>query len=215
MRIISKQKDYFDSSGFIDPTLIYKRDEIKIDLEKEKEFLKKFVFPSSDIKYNRKTERWEEEFGFVYIFFCGKIYCGARMLRPYKSAWVFGKEIKNIYNLKKNAFGNLRFFEFFNLHGIDYHELHLKYDCPILTYLKPRYGSDAGNLIKNGMLSQYGFASVLDPFQARQAIEQFLRNDLAKELDVPVKISDKDRAKAHGYNEWSFRKDTPPNRKVK
>jgi hypothetical protein len=79
MRIISKQKDYFDSSGFIDPTLIYKRDEIKIDLEKEKEFLKKFVFPSSDIKYNRKTERWEEEFGFVVGKFIAAQECLGRI----------------------------------------------------------------------------------------------------------------------------------------
>ena len=54
-------------------------------------------------------------------------------------------------------------------------------------------------------LKLFGFAGVIDPWQAYQQIDMWLGSQLAKEEDNMVKLSDKEIIAKHGFDEVSFR----------
>ena len=87
-------------------------------------------------------------------------------------------------------------------------QLQFKYRTPIVH---ATFGFELGigqahRIKTNSRLSEVEFQKVIDPYQMYQKIETFLANDLAQELNPPVKIEDKYKIPAHGFDKWSFRK---------
>lgn len=214
MKITSSFKDFYDgAAGGYDPTCHY----IRTEISKEQKNFKTFSLFRRD-----SHDKIQES---VMVFFCGERYIGIKIA----DRWYYNTKAKEIYEkdraeTKKPTgkwarysfsywYGN-KTPSFFESFGPDQHKINLEFDAPVVIYHSGPYNQN--HLIVNGNLSKVGFGSAVDPFQAYQRIEQFLRNDLAKELDIPIKISDKDRITAHGFDiKTSFRKDTPPTRKQK
>lgn len=87
----------------------------------------------------------------------------------------------------------------------DWTEFCLKYKCPVIR-LNP--DSDEGRKIQlNPCLKDIRFFKRLDINQAFQQINQFFGTYLTRPEKEPRPISDKDKAKNHGFDKWSFRKE--------
>ncbi len=78
-------------------------------------------------------------------------------------------------------------------------------DCPVFLL---RTVDGSSSLTRNPCLADLDFQRILDPFSARQAIETYLGNELAKELHPPQPISDEDMRDMKGFDGASFK--TPP-----
>ncbi len=199
MRIISKFRDYYDNAGPVDYSYTWNRQLI------EDEDLGKYCWTGPS---GKDIDRY------VTIFFCGKVYLGVELvtekhpLLGWKREWFWGDK------LLEKLEGNKVWKGMYALHhGIqNCHDLNLKYNSPIITIEGRSWRHNNGFI--NGNLSDYDFAKQINPYDARQMIEQFLRNDLVVEMK-PQQLDDKYRIAAHGFDKWSFRKDTPPTRKQK
>lgn len=206
MRIISNFKDYYDGvqRTAMDPTLIYKRNQ---------------VFHEEDRGYFRLNRHWSDETEVFKIGFCGKFYFIGRI--PNSKDWLYGEELAaginnpfDKYYDDGGASGVIR-----AGHGKEDHTLFLKYDCPLFVYGKldkkpPSWRDTPRGIFANCNLETYGFFKIFDAFTAYQMIAQYISNNLARQEDPPP-LSDKLKVQAHGFDKWSFRKDTPPTRKNK
>jgi len=79
-----------------------------------------------------------------------------------------------------------------------------------------RYSS---SVIINPILSVVMMHRIIDPFSTFNSIERYLTNELAKrdvKRDQSIKdnpVPDKIKAESHGFNKWSFRKESTKNKK--
>jgi len=60
----------------------------------------------------------------------------------------------------------------------------------------------------NPSLRNLGFDTLMAPSQIGQELMMFFGN-IASPDDTPIKIADKDRIAQHGFDKWSFRKQSP------
>ena len=80
---------------------------------------------------------------------------------------------------------------------------HLRYESPVILMLA---GDRDVTVEINPCLRNYGFQAVVDPNTAYQTLDQYLGNELARQLDpIPVRTQDLIRD-AHGFDQTSFRK---------
>lgn len=199
MRIISKFRDYYDNAGSVDFSYNWNRQLIE----------------DNDLsRYSWTSPSGKDIDRYVTIFFCGKTYLGVELvtakhpLLGWKYDWFWGDK------LVEKLEGNKVWKEMYlRQHGIqNCHEINLKYNSPIVIAEGRKWKHEVGFI--NGDLSKYNFAKQINPYEARQMIETFLRNDLAVEMK-PQQLDDKYRIAAHGFDKWSFRRQDPPNRKCK
>lgn len=94
----------------------------------------------------------------------------------------------------------------------DLSELHRRFRAPVLCLQKD--GPFYVQARVNPRLTDYGFQSVIPPAQAWQAIDQYLGNEMAQQVD-PAPLSDDLRRDAHGFDVWSFKNPDPPKRKTR
>lgn len=200
MRIISKFHDYYDNAGQVDFSFPWNRKEI------EDESLTRYGWTSPSGKDIDRT---------ITIMFCGKTYFGVQLPteKPkngnWKYEWFWGDKLLDRIE------GNKVWKGMYSLHhGIqNCHDINLEYNSPIIAIEGRDYWNHTTAYV-NANLGRYDFAKQINPYDARQMIETFLRNDLAVEMK-PQQLDDKYRIAAHGFDKWSFRKDTPPTRKQK
>jgi hypothetical protein len=211
MKIHSNFHDYYDGAfGSIDPTFHWTRKTETI--RKDDNITKNFIFPNN--KYRVSTGQISAYYHFAYIFFCGTIYCAMKK----DDVWYYGEEadrnyVREVLDYAKTAE------KFFYNHGRDCQQINLFHNSPIIAYTRESiYQLDKSisrGIFKNVPLNFYNFQKAVDPYQARQKIEIFLRNDLVFEPSIKS-VSDKIKVLAHGMDPvWSFRNPDPPKRKRK
>ena len=61
-------------------------------------------------------------------------------------------------------------------------------------------------LVKNPILKDYDFASVVGPYEAYQEISVFLGNELSSQMDPNLDRTDKDIRDSKGFDDWSFKR---------
>lgn len=230
MRIIAKQKDYYDTAlGFgHDDTIVYARQEEilypkNVRDEKFPEEFKPLLCQSRIIQEdeNRVT------FKIITILFCGKLYGGIQVELSINT--VFGPKIfietfydeesllkflskyKIVISIedKKKSFWssnyNRTIKEQIKLRAdAKFFDLAIKYMSPIIVIEEGRY-SHKNTIIKNALLKKYQFYKVIDAYQAFQEIDMFLSGVLAPENRPVTEIADKYKIQEHGFDKWSFR----------
>jgi len=67
----------------------------------------------------------------------------------------------------------------------------------------------------NPCLKTFNFQTVVDPYTAYQELSMFLGNNMAQQLDPIPKTTDKLKAHAHGFDDWSFRTHKEDSKKSK
>lgn len=203
MKIYSSFRDYYDPSfEGTDTSISYNRKEESVT-DKDIENNYKFPYRSWVISRGKVRELVE----FVYVFFCGQIYCGVLI----ENKWHFNDKAREKYQEPKTFFGSQNKF-YQHING-NCHEINIRHDSPIIIYSDRNYGG--GKIKKNCNLSFFNFMSAIDPFQANQRIAMFLGNDLARDIYVD-NATNKDRILAAGFDlKESFRNLEPPKRKRK
>lgn len=105
------------------------------------------------------------------------------------------------------------------IHGKEDDTLFLKYNTPVYVISETwKYGNDK-TFIKDAILDDLDFISVIDPYTAFQELSMYLGDRLRFRDKDLIEISDKDKIASHGYDpKMSFRKDqhqSKPRRKKK
>jgi hypothetical protein len=227
MLIVSKFKDYYDSSvGLgIDKTIVYNRKKEHID---NSDFLKNInnlenvFFNSNNIfgehNINMRVDN-KEAYSFV-IGFCGKLYPGIILEKGTDKSFEKTKEF--IYDKKeaykelnfhiKGSYNNKRYEKCFNTNWniISKHDpidIHRKYNTPIFIWVSDRYHGNEDFII-NPRLKAYSFYKVFDSYTCFQEIQMFISGVLPQGDDVPqTDMSEKQKVNQYGFDEkYGFRK---------
>ena len=234
MRIISKQKDYYDSCMIhgMDLNLVYVRDTEETHIENKNigsnSDKTKFDKFHNGVFFNRRVLECAhplKEARQGEIAFCGKIY-------PYVSCdtdffYTFDDFKKHFdylgdHKYKKTYPKYLSYVKrYFEKNSVwEDESLFIEYHTPIFTVEKYEYWSSEVDrivyptiFIKNPILKKYQFYKVLDAFSTFQEIQMFLGNQLCDTTEAEMPVGgDIIVAQSKGYDKWSFRKE-PTKRK--
>ena len=205
MRIYSNFKDYYDIGlAYHDDSVVYER--------YTKEIEERIEVPSelkNPVLYSWKEESYDREIH-IYVV-CGEVFYVLRYARK------VGHPTENFIFTSFDDFQEYveeRSSWFISLHErrgpniIEFintlKQFQFKHKTPIVCAKIQKW--EKNKIEINSRLSEVEFQKVIDPYQMYQKIETFLANDLAQELNPPVKIEDKYKIQAHGFDKWSFRK---------
>lgn len=200
MRIHSDFKDYYDSAqGMgIDPAIRYLR------------------------RSQGHAVDWQEIFSHIttrtdyksfLVGFCGTLYPGLKRFPPMRDPEIFYSppEPVVVKQKRKRRYGYSRFTsvetfgDFWLSQGKQSDELFLKFKAPVFL-VHYQYISDRElTLETNPFLKPLEFQKVKDPFTAFQDIATYISNVLVVP-DKPDDIPDKFKVEQHGFDKWSFRK---------
>jgi len=230
MRIISNFYEYYDCFSDKESYSIYERKESEVSKDvdifqakKLKRLLRQDCFHGVSVKlhhYSHSTKRIDD-ISHNFMAVGGVLYPFIRLTLETPSKCYFNGQYQDLffYNsndlkaflkpFKLNKLWGLKEVEkeiedyfAYKINNLDKH--HLFYDAPILLFNKIR--SYNFSIVVNPCLKDYKFMTVMDNFTAAQSISQFIETVLVKEKNVPVKISDLDKVKQHGFDKkTSFR----------
>lgn len=214
MRIISKFYDYYDciQKFGIDKSIIYNREEqeIKNDLP---EVIKEFYRYRSGT-YHINTYNSARCFAVILI---DKCYFGLHL-----SDHIYDPNFKYVHHY---FYTKESFYKYLNDNNIKIDnnvyrgykdslpigcidigmDLAIKYKSPIFTYDFKEYGNEY-TFKKDTFLKEYQFYKVMEPLMIYQKIQMFVSGVLSTPEKEPWPISDKLKAESHGFDKWSFRK---------
>lgn len=229
MRVISKEKDYYDNIGFNSNYPVFVRKTQKLHPNKDG------VFVDLDSKENKVVNNVLSSIRYPYIIrkYDIKVFavhvCGYTKLIIYRLNKSFDNKknlieylLKNVKGFKKdlglytksfyvpfyyNGITSFNIFndDIFNKWEKEYNtntlnKLMYKFDSPIFMF-------DIIDkcIIINPILKDIGFQSLIDPYTMHQKIDMCLSNELVKEKDIP-EFNDILKRDMHGMNKWSFKK---------
>ena len=145
-----------------------------------------------------------------YVVFCGKLY---PVLSARSGWWDITKDNHWVKYSIMDICGHIKASPsiFPSVQNYDWTSFCIENKCPIII-ITPYYRDY--NVFCNPCLKHYGFYAAVSPFDAYQTLFQFISMVNTKPEKEPKPISDKLKATNHGFDKWSFRKDTPPKRKT-
>lgn len=208
MRVISSYKDFYDSAGFIDPSIVFVRKQVEVEVDIE------HPLPYSSIS------------GVGVLGFCGKFYPyihrGFEATTNEKTGVVTPEQHFYFYSVE--SFFASKFWEFETQHSWrrksleqsyrDYFanwkesdKLFIEADAPYFKITGFSYRNSKGKLKTNPSLVSMQFGKVMDAPSVFQAVQFYLTNQLVKTKD-PDEIDDKYRIAQHGFDKYSFRHPT-------
>ena len=215
MRIVSKQRDYYDGVQRTgqDLTLVYVRTPEEVHLNRGE-----WKFPS--FRYFGPIPYWSKT---CIIGFCGNIYPMIEMTYDEEKALCYSaKEVDDFLQrtLKKKSWerycGHAKYrlwncdqkraVEFFKECGKVKSSFKKMFDdkqCPIFV---AEHANVETVITYNALLRPYEFFRVMDPYTAFQEIAMFMSNFAVPQKPMPV-IPDKMKIHSRGFSEWSFRKE--------
>ena len=240
MYIVSKKKDYYDSVKRygIDKSIIYIRETKEEDNFTKINFPINFNRYYVDHLNNNKDKTstrllncWDfHRIESFIIGFCGILYVGLQIKiinkddEKTKQFILYNENsIKNFISFKDSDTPNkystiYQYFEHRKKYNeIKNDELFLKYKVPVFVY---DFGTDiSGDILGhdlkvylNPILNNYEFYRVFNSYQAHQQISMYIGNVLTKP-EEPKQIDDKYRMSQHGFNEYSFKQESPGKKK--
>lgn len=210
MRVIDKKRDYYDTAGFVDPSVIFLRhsEELEIDMPHPISyrvnntgllgFCGKFypyIHRAYESYTNEKTRQLIPEQHFYFY-----------SLDEYKKSDFYKQDIS--YKYRWNRLKEEDFVNFFN-HWKDSDKPFVELDAP---YFKVKsfnsvHQSTKGIAITNPNLMAMQFGKVMDAPTAFQTIQFYLTNQLVKTKEI-LEVEDKYRISGHGFDKHSFRHPT-------
>lgn len=231
MRIISKQKDYYDAAMAEgqDRSLVFVRHQEEWNTAYRTVEVPPLLQPFMDVnaRVNPRHVQFtrpmpdvmEVNTSFGLIWFAGRLYpfAGTRARRlgeivtpPHKFAYTLADLVQHLaeYDCKLPDKKKRRGVLWGERPSFEkFFELSGSRELEAIAYERniPVASAFEHTVRLNGRLKDYEFIRRLDPYQAYQELSMFLGN-LAAPDRVPVHVADKDRIQQHGFDEWSFRK---------
>ena len=236
MYIITKRKDFYDGvvgTMGIDKTIVYDRETIVID--DDKEFPKPFQgnkyydpryknhFHNLSNNHCYPNMKYSETSPFI-VGFCGKLYIGWKLYREVPNN-IGGKDlitdITYDYEVVKQyikliSWGTKLEDSMNYVKTYNPIEVFRTINSPIFIYdsdYDRKYigkWMHRGNsrFIINPILKDYEFYTVIDSFTAFQEIQMFMGGVLGNKEKEITEVDDKYKITQHGFNKWSFRKES-------
>jgi len=239
MRIISKQHDYYDCicKYGVDRSIVFVRDAQRWDYGTIEcpDSIQKGVGAFQDDLCDYDPREYNHCDCF-YIFFCGQVYRGTRILTGQKDTQGFdiytcvytGEQLetwagrysavnkKRIIQWLENGVQNGRGFldkSTVNFNSPVLMEYALKERIP---YFVVHHQGRGMVLTPVPLLKDWSFMRIVPADQAFQRIQAFISNDLAREREMPIlPVPDKIMAEGKGFDKWSFRKEPTSKKRVK
>lgn len=228
MRIISKKQDYYDSALAFghDTNVIFHRTEEVIVSKPQEQLGELSMFASGQWVTRLPTSSAgrssvsDVTICMFKILFCGKFYHGVE-ISTY--AWYnfssnqerfcvytfedlettlierVGVKLADVASTRRQTQLKQHFSEV----KTDF-DLAFSLKSPVVIGITLRH--DHVNVIKNGILKDYQFYKVVDPYTAFQEIDMFMSGIMAPENRPMVTIADKYKIQEHGFDKSSFRK---------
>ncbi len=238
MLILTKRKDYYDGvvgTLGVDKTLVYDRQEVELQ---EKDFpddfkRKRYSWNKSndtqfyniarhDIK--KEFQKKYQHYSYFLIGFCGKLYIGWKLYSEVrKNSGITDLVTEFTYDFEyiktiikpREYWGNI--VDDVN-YITNYDSLYLfrNLKTPIFVYDTDYKRTLLGKYWRNGQekfivnpnLGDYEFYKVFDSFQAFQEISMFIGGVLGRGEKEIVVVDDKYKIAQHGFDKWSFRKES-------
>lgn len=101
--------------------------------------------------------------------------------------------------------------QFFKAYGnpkvSDFNDLHFDLDCPI-AYVSDDTRWSSAHAMTSPCLKDMEFYRVADPFTAFQELSMYISGVMGGRSPGVVDIGNDDRIAKHGFNEWSFRRES-------
>lgn len=215
MRIISKTKDYFDTAGQVDPTVVFVRNQLEVSVDIEHPdpygggrvigllgFCGKF-YPYIHKKIEAKIHptnpaKSEPEKHFYYY-----------SVEEYrKSPFWEAEHTRSFYfryTKSRQDESMVKFFDYWK----DSDKLFVAVDAPYfkIKSFNGRHFGNYGTAITNPSLIDMQFGKVIDAHTAFQQVQFYLTNQLVKTKD-PDDVDDKYKISGHGFDKYSFRHPT-------
>lgn len=210
MRIVTRFKDYYDGLSAYDrePTPVYVR-------HTEEKLYSRYGYnyniPDSLLpltQHCRQDQLNVKNFGYrndsfvvfdtAAIFFCGKVY---RFVITMGGDCFYS--IESLNDDIKNTMGDsVDVSKYFRNH-FDIIDSSLDFDEPIV--LAAPVSGHGVVITKNPKLDHFGFAKIINPYEAYREIGTYLSNRISKSKPTPP-ISDEAMAEIKGFDKHSFRK---------
>jgi hypothetical protein len=227
MRIVSHFRDYYDGVQRMgaDRSLVYVRNR-KVVADRNVPAL------TGDIKFERFHDEWSRvRIESVTIGFCGRFHLLFGVVGDGSSRYhcalqgavddvvaladTKGKQRKLREWLEQYVRSRFLYGGLADLRVALWQEAHAgRNDEPFVRLQAPifvarRDGGCSHSVTINDRLGQFGFQRKLDPYSAYQEIAMYLAGPLANQQDPPQDIDDETLASMKGFNEMSFRTDSP------
>jgi len=238
MLIISKTKDYYDGvagTTGIDKTIVYEREVIEIDAKDHPDIFQRYnLYPNEklspftkltyfNLKKNSENNNIYKQISPFFIGFCGKIYVGWKLFglsdNEIISIITYDNEyIKTL--IEEYSWGGGNFDD--NIKYIlSYNSINLfrEFNVPVFVfdtdykYVKKGIFSQINwnrhaKFFINPLLKEFKFYKIFDAFQAFQEIQMFISGVLGNKEKEIIDIDDKYKITQHGFDKWSFRKES-------
>ena len=243
MYIIAKKKDYYDGvagSIGIDKTIIYERETLEFKNENIPTLFERpkgywgnnTIFHNMNYVSIKKKYRGVacDEHAYFIVGFCGKLYIGFKLYREletithtisteYTYDLDYMREILEEKTWKGNFNDIVK-----NILSYDALQMFRDLQSPVFlydsdssrtTFNKKRsiYNNYHSKFFVNPLLKDYEFYKVFDSFQAFQEISMFLGGILGRGEGKIIEVDDKYKIAQHGFDKWSFRKESQKGKK--
>jgi hypothetical protein len=90
----------------------------------------------------------------------------------------------------------------------DFIDAHFKMDAPIILFRDCSTHLSSWRVVVNPILKDLRFYRIVDSFTAFQELSMFIGGVMGKKSPAMVEISDNNRIAKHGFDKWSFRKES-------
>lgn len=223
MKIISKEKDYYDglmdhSSDRLNKVWVRNSEKVYLPIFRLKEF---------DLKYFY----WGNEINLYFLIVTGRVYSvlslhnfakndpkTGKYIPAYKSYYYtledFDKEhpeiSRSMYNKRAVKVGYDKgrikdhWIDFFKPLSLDFTDLCIELNSPIILIRKDK---DKFLCETNVNLGEIGFSKVMNSFAIYQELDMFISNQLVNDNMPMTQMTDADKIQAHGFDKvTSFRK---------
>lgn len=239
MLIISDFHDYYDGimKQGVDKNIVYNRKLKEIELTSDKDL--KYPFNSTidytSYRHHYKLPSYLN-ISMFNIIFCGRIYPGIRFsfgVGEYNNIYCYNtREVINLIKNNnidiRNVFNRLNFnrvYRYFKRDKDPLNDLKKECDYYFREFGSNKYMSDLINdriivclferrdlkcyHVINPKLMDYQFYRIFDSYSAFQELSMYIGGVLPKETREPMEISDRDMMAKKGFDERSFKMDSP------
>lgn len=209
MKINSDFHDYYDTAlGYgVDTTIHYNRKGRGYAPEGMPETLLK------PMRHRSVKLKDETVIRPLVVGFCGVLHPAVEIFRGKETSPDYLYDVKHLLTfasdkgLRERGYARVVLGDFLRWDGKRCDTIFQQVSAPVFVVSREREYDDELTLRINVMLRKFQFYKVVDAFSAFQEISRYLSNELVRR-DEPLEVADKYRIAQHGYDKYSFRKES-------
>lgn len=236
MKLISKRKDYYDY--FAKNPMISEDSWHRVWRRTPTIVPVNFQTPHTGLRHFHHVMPFKYHFSAFTIFFCGKEFPCLKLSVDDKDSYFYNakdfidalefslkdeliKDINEFFDVKNRRWIK-KDYSHASLPRLKNDEMHRVLGTPVfvvydndfsIEYQETRFNENHINVLINPILSDFEFRKAVDAFDCYQRLEFYFANELVQPDVINFKVPDKINAESHGFDKFSFRKESSSKRK--